>query len=147
MESIIQELSSNYKLDNYSVKADKIVFEISNIKKVISCPYCGVDAHRIHSYYQREIQDLPIQNKKTILLVTTRKFFCDNKQCNKKTFSEQHTFVESNRKKTKRLEKNILFTSAQLSSINASKILKTNRIDVSKSTICEMLKKNATDCG
>lgn len=58
-----------------------------------------------------------------------------------KTFSEKHSFVDSKGKMTQRLEKNILYMSTQLSSVNASKILKTNKIEVSKSTICMMLKK------
>ncbi len=44
--------------------------------------------------------------------------FCSNCQCEKKTFSEFHPFVENNGKKTRRLVQNILFTSAQLSSVN-----------------------------
>ena len=90
--------------------------------------------------------DLPIQGKKVVLLVSTRKFFCDNDACCKRTFSERHTFVDANGKRTKRLEKNILFTSSQLSSINASKVLKNSNVDISKSSICVLLKKNAIDC-
>lgn len=33
------------------------------------------------------------------------------------------------------------------SSVNASKVLKTSNIDVCKSSICELLKKNAIHCG
>ena len=90
--------------------------------------------------------DLPIQGKKVVLLVLTRKFFCDNDTCCKRTFSERHPFVDANGKRTKRLEKNILFTSSQLSSINASKVLKNSNVDISKSSICVLLKKNAIDC-
>ena len=102
---------------------------------------------KVHSSYEREIQDLPMQNRKVILLVKTRKMFCSNCKCEKKTFSECHPFVENNGKKTRRLVQNILFTSAQLSSVNAAKILKSNSIEVGKSSICSLLKKNAINCG
>lgn len=115
-------------------------FEISSEISTANCPYCGKESKRIHSRYQREIQDLPIQGKKVVLLVSTRKFFCDNDTCCKWTFSERHTFVDANGKRTKRLEKN-LFTSSQLSSINASKVLKNSNVDISKSSICVLLKK------
>ena len=82
-----------------------------------------------------------MQNRKVILLVKTRKMFCSNCKCEKKTFSECHPFVENNGKKTRRLVQNILFTSAQLSSVNAAKILKSNSIEVGKSSICSLLKK------
>ena len=59
---------------------------------------------------------------------------------------EMAPVVDANGKRTKRLEKNILFTSSQLSSINASKVLKNSNVDISKSSICVLLKKNAIDC-
>ena len=80
-------------------------FEISTA----NCPYCGKESKRIHSRYQREIQDLPIQGKKVVLLVSTRKFFCDNDTCCKRTFSERHTFADANGKRTKRLEKKFIY--------------------------------------
>ena len=109
MDFIVKDLDSNYRLDAFHNKADKIIFEISSEISTANCPYCGKESKRIHSIYQREIQDLPIQRKKVVLLVSTRKFFCDNDKCSKRTFSERNTFVDAKAKKTKRLEKNILF--------------------------------------
>lgn len=147
MNQFIQELGEDYKLDNYRIKKDVVVFEISSIRQELVCPYCGEKSRKVHSTYEREIQDLPMQNKKVVLLVKTRKMFCTNCLCNRKTFSERHSFVDSKSKKTLRLEKNIIHTSTQLSSINASKILKSNNIDACKSSICTLLKKNAVNCG
>ena len=64
-----------------------------------------------------------------------------NDQCKKKTFSERHSFVDLNGKKTTRLIQNILYMSTQLSSVNAANILKSNRIEISKSSVCSLLKK------
>ena len=44
-------------------------------------------------------------------------------------------------KKTNRLIQTILYTSSQLSSLNASKLLKSENISVCKSSICDLLKK------
>lgn len=96
---------------------------------------------RIHSIYQREIQDLPLHNKQTILLVHTRKMFCENPDCQATTFAERHPFVAKYGKKTDRLVTNILNTSLQLSSISASRLLKTESVKVCKSSICTLLKK------
>ena len=147
MEQFISSLDTNYQLDSYNVKDDIVVFEVSSKQNVLSCPYCGCITSKVHSYYQREIQDLPMQNKKVVLLVKTRKMFCINEACEKKTFSEKHSFADIKAQKTNRLIKNIIYTSTQLSSVNASKVLKSSSIDVSKSSICALLKKNAGDCG
>lgn len=47
----------------------------------VKCPYCGTLSSKVHSSYEREIQDLPMQNRKVILLVKTRKMFCSNCKC------------------------------------------------------------------
>ena len=99
MDFIVKDLDYNYRLNAFRNKADKIIFEISSEISTANCPYCGKESKRIHSIYQREIQDLPIQRKKVVLLVSTRKFFCDNDMCCKRTFSERHTFVDANGKK------------------------------------------------
>ena len=79
------------------------MFEISSALDEIVCPYCGNASSKVHSYYVREIQDLPIQNKKTTLLVRTRKMFCVNSNCGRKTFSEKHDFVDFKSKKDQKI--------------------------------------------
>lgn len=140
MKDFITALDPNYQLDKYHIKNNVAVFYISSKMSEVKSPYCGTLSSR-YIHLMKEIQDLPMQNRKVILLVKTRKMFCSNCKCEKKTFSECHPFVENNGKKTVRLVQNILFTSAQLSSVNAAKILKSNSIEVGKSSICSLLKK------
>jgi len=147
MDELIKLLNPSYELISSNIKKKLIVLSIRSTIESKKCPYCGKKTKRVHSTYQREIQDLPIQEKQVILLVDTRKMFCDNQECTHKTFSESHPFVAYKGRKTERLIKNILYTSAQLSSVNASKLLKSDHIIAGKSSICNLLKKNAIHCG
>ena len=147
MDEFIKMLSKDYELVNYKIEDNQIIFEIASVNNSCTCPFCGMTSSRIHSIYQREIQDLPIHNKQTILLVHTRKMFCENPDCQATTFAERHPFVAEYGKKTDRLVMNILNTSLQLSSISASRLLKTESVNVCKSSICILLKKNALHCG
>jgi transposase len=147
MDEFVKMLSKDYELVNYKIEDNQIIFEIASVKNSCTCPFCGMTSSRIHSIYQREIQDLPLQNKQTILLVHTRKVFCENPDCQTTTFAERHPFVARKEKKTDRLVTNILITSLQLSSINASRLLKTESVKVCKSSICTLLKKNAIHFG
>lgn len=147
MDEFIKLLDSNYELLQYHIKDTVVVFKIQSTEKELECPFCGAKSKQVHSTYQREIQDLPIQDRQVILLVNTRKMFCNNPECSHKTFSEKHPFAAPKTKKTNRLIKNILYTSTQLSSLNASKLLKSENITVCKSSICSLLKKNAFHCG
>lgn len=147
MEEFIKLLNPTYELIRYRIKGNTVIFHIASTIKELKCPFCESRTAKVHSVYQREIQDLPMQGKKVILLVDTRKMRCMNPDCAHKTFSEKHPFVATKAKKTDRLIQNILYTSSQLSSLNASKILKSENISVCKSSICDLLKKNAIHCG
>ena len=136
MDEFIKLLDPAYELIQYRIKEDKVIFHIASTIAELECPFCG-----------RKTQDLPMQGKKVILLVDTRKMRCMNLDCSHKTFSEKHPFVAAKSKKTNRLIQNILYTSSQLSSLNASKLLKSENISVCKSSICDLLKKNAIHCG
>lgn len=147
MNSFIKMLDMNYSLIDYKIKNEYIVFTIESDLGECSCPYCGTSSMKVHSSYYREIQDLPIQEKQVFLLVKTRKMFCTNDDCKHKTFSERHFFADAKAKKTNRLIKHVIYASTQLSSLNASKLLKSEKIQVGKSSICMLLKKNPYHCG
>lgn len=141
MDEFIKLLNRNYKLRQYRIKDKEAVFHIQSSKKELACPFCGSKTMHVHSTYQRESQDLLIQDKQVILLVNTRKFFCHNPGCPHKTFAERHAFAASKAKKTDRLVRNIIHTSPQLSSLNASILLKSGSITACRSSICSLLKK------
>jgi transposase len=147
MDEIIKSLSNNLVCVDYRLKEKQFVFTIKSTEQEIVCPYCNKPSTKVHSIYQREIQDLPIQDNQVILLINVRKMFCSNTECNHKTFAEKFDFVDSHGKKTKRLVSKILATSTKLSSVSASILLKSNSVNVCKSSICDLLKKNAIHCG
>lgn len=146
-QELIKVLDTNLECSDCRIKRDTIIMEAHSVKKTVNCPYCGNTSFRVHSIYQREIQDIPLQDKQTILLLNVRKMFCDNPQCSHKTFSERFDFVDPKAKKSKRLIDKILITSTKLSSVSATTLLKSSSIKTSKSSICDLLKKNASHCG
>ena len=93
MDEFIKLLDKDYELVHCQMKDKAIIFHIQSSRKELTCPLCGSKSMRTHSTYERKIQDLPIQEKKVILLVTTRKMFCDNPECQHTTFAEVHPFA------------------------------------------------------
>lgn len=143
MEALIQLLDKNLILEKYEIIEDTIYIYVKSKNSEAICPYCNTSSNKVHSYYEKSFQDLPIQGKKTKIILKNRKMFCKNPECSKKTFAERFEFISNKSKKTKRLENEILNVSKNVSSITASKILKKNIANVSKSTICNILKKNS----
>ena len=103
---LIYLLDCSLKCIDCRVKEHKIIIETSSGKQQATCPYRGCNSSKIHSIYQREIQDIPLHDKQTMLLLNIRKMFCDNPECSHKTFSERFDFVSPKGKKTKRLIEN-----------------------------------------
>mgnify|MGYP001025627198 CR=1 FL=1 len=109
MDEFIKLLNKDYELVQYRIKDKAVIFNIQSSNKELACPSCGSESIWVHSTYQREIQDLPIQDKQAVLLVDTRKMFCKNPGCPHKTFAEIHPFAAPRAKKTGRLPKNTAY--------------------------------------
>lgn len=144
MDRFLKLLDNNLICTHYILHPEKhqciIYAESSNHS--VTCPYCSTSSTKVHSRYQREIQDLPIQDMQVVLLLNTRKMFCQNPNCKHKTFAERFDFVDSKAQKTNRLVSHILDTSLKLSSVSASSLLKKHCIKISKSSLCNLVKKN-----
>ncbi|MCT9094303.1 ISL3 family transposase [Streptomyces sp. ASQP_92] len=53
------------------------------------CPQCERPATRVHSRYWRQISELPVGGRGLIVRLHVRRFFCDQSQCQRRTFVEQ----------------------------------------------------------
>lgn len=141
MDELIKLLDPGLTLEKYEIAGDTIKLYVISEKTELRCPNCNSISTRIHSRYERSFQDLPIQDKKTLIFITNRKMFCINSECSHTTFAEQYDFLEHKAKKTKRLKEEIIRVSLKQSSVSASDYLKKSVADVKKSTICSYLKK------
>lgn len=141
MEELLKLLDPNLILEKYELIDDTIYMYVKSALAEVVCSYCNTLSDKIHSRYERSFQDLPIQGKKTIIVLTNRKLFCNNPNCDKTTFAERFKFLAFKSKKTSRLEDEIINISKSVSSLAAEKILKKNTVQVGKSTICNILKK------
>lgn len=56
---------------------------------ICACPVCGGVARRIHSRYQRRLTDLPSTGQPVHMVLTVRKFFCDEAARPRKIFVER----------------------------------------------------------
>ena len=144
MNELIKLLDENLECIKFEIMDDMIIFHVISIRDEAECPYCGWISSRVHSKYVRSFQDLPIQDKKVKIIIDNRKMFCDNPDCNKKTFAEKFVFLAPKGKKSKRLLDKIVDVSLGLSSVAAAEQLREGVVDIGKSTICNLLKKTTS---
>src|SRR5260370_9870611 len=54
-----------------------------------SCPCCGTTSKRVQSRYTRTLRDLPASGRPVELIVSVRRFFCQESTCVRKIFAER----------------------------------------------------------
>jgi DNA-directed RNA polymerase subunit N (RpoN/RPB10) len=63
--------------------------EASAVTSEAACPGCGRVSSRAHSRYVRRLSDAAVGGQEVLLRLRVRRFFCDNRECARKTFAEQ----------------------------------------------------------
>jgi transposase len=144
MKEMIKEFDKNLKYEKHEIKCDEIRIWVTSRKKVLKCPYCGKKSKKVHSSYHRTVQDLPISGKKVYIEIRSRKMFCYNEKCSRKTFGEKYDFVSAKGKKSRRLEREIISIALNSSSKEAARMLSRSTVKVSSGTVRNLLKKMET---
>ena len=144
MDELIKLLDEDLAYVGHEIIGDTLFLHVVSTRDEAICPYCGKSSSRVHSTYPRSFQDLPMQGKKVTVWIDNRKMFCDNPDCEKKTFAETFVFLPPKGKKSRRLLDKIVDVSLNVSSVAAADILRDGIADVGKSTICNLLKKTTS---
>jgi len=141
MDELIKRLDENLKYIKHEIIGDTIYLYVISTREKANCPNCGRPSSRVHSMYTRSFQDLPIQEKKLIVVINNRKLFCDNPDCKNTTFAETFTFLPPKSKKSSRLIDKIIDVALNVSTVAAAALLQNGVVDIGRSTVSNMLKK------
>ncbi len=73
-----------------SMQSDAFVVHVcaETQSKSATCPSCGVDSKRVHSYYERMLLDLPLGEKSVKICVRVKRFHYQQVTCKRHTFAE-----------------------------------------------------------
>ncbi len=69
--------------------AAQITVSVSATQATAPCPLCTTPAHRIHSSYERTLADLPWAEYRVRIQLRVRKWFCRNRHCRRRIFTER----------------------------------------------------------
>jgi transposase len=85
--------------------ADQLVVVASGRLPEAACPKCSAIGQRVHSSYERRLQDIPWCGIGVTVELRVRRFYCDNAECGKRTFSERLPgFADAYQRRTTRLQ-------------------------------------------
>ncbi len=68
---------------------EQVLITARTLTKQARCPSCGANSQRVHSYYWRSIQDLPLQASRVRLRLRVKRLRCINEHCSRSTFVER----------------------------------------------------------
>ena len=74
---------------NCDVAEKVITLMVGATQTAPCCPLCETSASRIHSHYSPQLADMPCIGRRVRLILHVRKFFCDEKTCPRKIFTER----------------------------------------------------------
>src|SRR6266404_5672415 len=69
--------------------AAQITLRVRAMQTRVPCPLCATPARRIHSDYERTLADLPWATYRVRLQLRVRKWFCGNRRCHRRIFTER----------------------------------------------------------
>jgi transposase len=69
--------------------AVQITLLVHSTQTRVPCPLCAIPARRIHSRYARTLADLPWADYRVRLQLRVRKWFCRNRHCPRRIFTER----------------------------------------------------------
>src|SRR5216683_584772 len=69
--------------------AAQISLLVRSTQTSVPCPLCATPARRIHSRYTRTLADLPWADYRVRLQLRVRKWFCRNRSCRRRIFTER----------------------------------------------------------
>jgi transposase len=67
----------------------QIPLRVHSTQTRVPCPLCAIPARRMHSHYARTLADLPWADYRVRLQLRGRKWFCRNRHCVRRLFTER----------------------------------------------------------
>ncbi|MCX5192046.1 MULTISPECIES: ISL3 family transposase [unclassified Streptomyces] len=77
------------RVERVSDSPGALVVEAVSTGRPGQCPNCRNQARRVHSSYQRSLDERPLGSRRVVVRLRVRRYFCDRKRCSRKTFVEQ----------------------------------------------------------
>jgi len=105
------------------------------------CPRCGQASHRAHSRYQRTLADLPWNGLAVQMRLQAHRFFCDNRACEQRIFTERiPTVAAPYARRTNRLAAWFTQVAFALGGIPGARLLRHSGCAISRQTLLRQIR-------
>ncbi|MBN9743468.1 ISL3 family transposase [Amycolatopsis sp. A1MSW2902] len=99
---------SSLVIEGVEDDAGTLVVSASTHPGPVACPGCGAPVERVHSYFARQLADVPVGGRRVLIRLRARRMRCPSLDCPQQTFREQPAgVVERYQRRTVRLAKQV----------------------------------------
>lgn len=143
-EELVFGSSGDFEVLSILRLEDQLILSVQSRSKGCPCPVCHVLSSKLHSYYIRQLKDLPAFDNKVSLRLRAKKWHCLNTECPRKIFAErfQH-FFKPYKRTTDRLREKLLNIALFMGGRPAEMLCKTLKIVVSSSSLIRIIHQQA----
>jgi transposase len=122
--------------------AAQITLLVRSTQATAPCPLCTIPAQRMHSHYERTLADLPWAHYCVRLQLRVRKWFCRNRACRRRIFTERLPTVAAPwARRTLRLAQRLGALGVALGGTAGVQLGHTWDVVVSRNTLLRLLRK------
>jgi transposase len=110
----------------------------------VPCPLCAIPARRLHSRYERTLADLPWAVYRVRLQLRVRKWFCRNRSCRRRIFTERLPTVAAPwARRTLRLAQHVVAVGLALGGKAGMRLSQRWGLAVSRNTLRRLLRRQS----
>jgi transposase len=122
--------------------AAQITLRVQSTQSSAPCPLCATPSRRIHSDYGRTLADLPWAQYRVSLQLRVRKWFCRNRACQRRIFTERlPTIAAPWARRTLRLAQRLLALGVALGGKAGVRLGHAWDLRVSRNTLLRLLRR------
>src|SRR5947208_5643086 len=122
--------------------AAQIILRVQSTQISAPCPRCATPARRIHSVYGRTLADLPWAQYRVRLQLRVRKWFCRNRSCPRRIFTERlATIAAPWARRTLRLAQRLIALGVALGGKAGARLGQAWDVRVSRNTLLRLLRR------
>jgi len=136
-------MPKGFRIESLRVEENNIKGILVSVIEKSTCPVCKQESKRVQSQYQRTVAELPWSGIGVELSLQVRRFFCDNKNCIRKIFTERlPELVKVYGRKTISLERTLKVLAKAEGGESGARTAKELGIKVSADTLLNHIRKN-----
>lgn len=124
------------RLCEIEIEEGQIGLLVEGTQGQANCPRCKQISEKVHSHYKRYPRDLAWAQQPVVLSIQTKRFYCLNQACPKRTFAESFSgYVEKYARRTNRVIEKQQRQGISTSARTAETLLASEQIKISDTTI------------